>query len=432
MKKIYSYLYDLILFVAGVCLLPWMLYQITVKGKYRKNFWKRLGFGFPSIEKNGRPLIWIHAVSMGETKAISGLAELLRKELNNPIFIVSSVTETGHVEAKNSMPFADHFVYLPFDFKWIIKPIIKKATPNIVLLCETDFWFNFLNEAHAAGAFIAVVNGKLSERSLKRYQMMRNFPLFKLLNLFCVQNEVYQNRFSLLDIPTDAIKITGNLKCGIIPAKLNEAEKGEWRQKLGISQNDLVLTLGSTHNPEEKKLLTALAPLFSKHENLKILVVPRHPERFDTVADLMHQLKLPYGRYSTSSTNPENKVVLIDAMGILLKCYQLSDVAIVAGSFIEKVGGHNVLEPSFFGVPVLFGPHMHSQTDFASLTRDSGSGIQVTEQNVAQVVGDLLENRAKRVQIGAKGVQLTAELQGAKERTWMALEPYLEAYKRKN
>lgn len=430
MKKKCTFLYDLILFLAGICLLPWVLYQIVFKGKYRKNFWKRLGFGFPSIRKGGRPLVWIHAVSMGEAKAISGLAELLKKELNNPILIISSVTETGHAEARKSMSFADDFVYLPFDFKWIIKPIIQKVKPDFVLLCETDFWFNFLAEARNVGAFIAVVNGKLSEKSLTRYQMIGRFPLFEQLDLVCVQNETYQKRFSKLGISPEKIKVTGNLKCGVVPAKLNETEKEEWQKKFGLKPDHLVLTLGSTHNPEEKKLLTSLKPLLSKFENLKILIVPRHPERFDSVAELLKQLNLPFGRYSNASIQSSQRVALIDAMGVLLKCYQLSDVALVAGSFTEKVGGHNILEPAFFGVPVLFGPHMHSQTDFASLTKENGSGIQVNEENVAQVVSDLLENREKRIHLGAKGRQLTSELQGAKEKTWMALEPYLKAFRR--
>jgi len=430
MKKIYAFLYDTLLFMLGLVLLPWMAYQMLVKGKYRQNFLKRLGFRFPRIDKQGRQLLWIHAVSVGEAKAISGLAELLKKEPNAPILVISSVTETGHAEAKRCMPFAEHHVYLPFDFKWIIRPLMQKIAPDIVLLCETDFWFNFLNEAKNAGAFLALVNGKLSEKSLKRYQYIASFPLFSLIDLYCLQNALYLERFVDLKIPANKLVVTGNLKCGVIPPKLTESEIVEWKAKLGIYPNEQVMTLGSTHDPEEKKLLNSLKGLLNKSTALKILLVPRHPERFEAVAALLTKLQIPFARYSKPETFTKNtRLVLVDAMGVLLKCYQLSDVAIVAGSFTDKVGGHNVLEPSFYGVPVLFGPHMHSQIEFTQLSLESGAAIQVTETNVAEVVEDLLENELKRKRIGEKGIRLTSEIQGAKEKTWDALQPYVDSYK---
>ncbi|PJD93297.1 MAG: 3-deoxy-D-manno-octulosonic acid transferase [Parachlamydia sp.] len=430
MKKIYAFVYDTLLFILGLALLPWMGYQMLVKGKYRQNFLKRFGWHFPTIQKEGRPLVWIHAVSVGEAKAISGLAEILKKELNHPILVISSVTETGHAEAQRCMPFAEHHVYLPFDLKWIIRPIMRKIAPDLVLLCETDFWFNFLNEAKKTGAFLAVVNGKLSEKSLKRYQCISSFPLFSLIDLYCVQNGLYLERFADLNIPAKKLVVTGNLKCGVIPPKLSESEIREWRVKLGIQSNECVITLGSTHDPEEKKLLESLKGLLEKFAHLKILLVPRHPERFEAVAALLTKLQIPFARYSQPATsNSPARVVLVDAMGVLLKCYQLSDVAVVAGSFTDKVGGHNVLEPSFYGVPVLFGPHMYSQMEFAQLALESGAALQVTETNVAEKIEELLENEMKRKHIGEKGIRLTSEIQGAKEKTWGTLQPHVEQYK---
>ncbi|WP_237753927.1 3-deoxy-D-manno-octulosonic acid transferase [Parachlamydia acanthamoebae] len=394
--------------------------------KYRKSFWKRLGWGFPAIQKEQRTVIWMHAVSVGETKAIIGLARLFKERFSNSLLIISSITETGHEEAQRSLPFADHHVYLPFDFGWMIKPIIKRISPDIVILSETDFWFNFLHQAKQSGAFLSVVNGKLSERSLKRYQMLGSFSLFSLFDLFCLQNTQYQNRFSSLNIPLTKLSVTGNLKCGTMLPRLSEQEIVDWREKLGFSTQDLVLTIGSTHDPEERELLEQLQPLLQKFPQLKILLVPRHPERCEQVAQLLHQSDIPYERYSANASKEQARVLLVDAMGVLLKCYQLSDVAIVAGSFIEKVGGHHILEPSYYEVPVLFGPHMHSQREFEALCLEHGAGLQVNYEDIAHSVEMLLNDEALRKSIGKKGFQLMLELQGAHEVTFKTLQQHLK------
>ncbi|MBS4168432.1 3-deoxy-D-manno-octulosonic acid transferase [Parachlamydia sp. AcF125] len=430
MRKWYAILYECALAIAGVLALPWLFYQVVFKQKYRKSFWKRLGFGFPHIQKGQRPVIWMHAVSVGETKAIAGLAKLFKERFSNPILVISSITEMGHEEAKRSLPFADHHVYLPFDFSWIIRPIVKKISPDIMVVSETDFWFNFLHQAKQLGAFLALVNGKLSERSLKRYQRLRAFPLFSLFDLFCVQNRQYQNRFSALNIPTAKLAVTGNLKCGSMQPYLSEEEMVVWRNKLSLTAQDLVLTLGSTHEPEEQQVLERLQPLLHKFPKLKILLVPRHPERCPQVAQLLHQLEIPYARYSQASFNPCARVVLVDAMGVLLKCYQLSHLAVVAGSFTEKVGGHHILEPSYYKVPVLFGPYMHSQREFEALCLERGAGLQVNLETIAQTVERLLGQADLRQNMGEKGFRLMLELQGAHEMTFNLLQEQLKASER--
>ena len=166
MNRILSICYELILWIISLLALPKTLYSFFVHGKYRESLFFRLGFRCPLPKKLSKPSIWIHAVSMGETKAIGPLARELKQRFPDYFLIVSSTTETGHAEVKRSIPFADYFLYLPLDFRWLTTKVIKRANPKAVILCESDFWFNFLSQAKKQGAALIVVSGKMSERSI--------------------------------------------------------------------------------------------------------------------------------------------------------------------------------------------------------------------------------------------------------------------------
>ena len=167
---ILSFFYEIALWLLALIYLPKLIYDYFFRKKYNQSIARRLGFNFPLITKGKRSLVWVHAVSVGETKAISSLIKTIRNQLNNPIIVISSITETGHDEAKRSIQLADYHVYLPIDFRFIIRPIIKRAAPDLVILTETDFWYNFLKSAKDSGAVIALVNGKISERSFRRFK----------------------------------------------------------------------------------------------------------------------------------------------------------------------------------------------------------------------------------------------------------------------
>ena len=209
-----SIIYEFALWGLAAVAIPKMLYQLILRKKYRESLIKRFGFGFPKIDKNGRPLIWIHAVSVGESKAVAPLAKLLKSSPKKPILVISTITETGQAEAKRSIPEADFHVYLPFDFGMIINPIVRKVKPNMVILCETDFWYNFLKSSKKAGAITAVVNGKISLKSQNRFKKASFFTkkLFSIIDLFCIQSIHYKTRFQNLGIPFHKIAVTGNMK----------------------------------------------------------------------------------------------------------------------------------------------------------------------------------------------------------------------------
>ncbi len=407
--------------------LPKMLYQYLKHKKYAANFLLRMGRDFPVIQKNGRCLIWIHAVSLGETKVAATLVEKIRQETQDTLIVVSSVTETGHEEALKAIPQADYIVYLPFDFSWLIKPLVRQVQPDMVVVCESDFWYNFLSSAKENHASIVVVNGKISPRSQYRMEKFSWFAqhLFAPIDYFCVQNRHYAQRFQSVGIPANKIAVTGNMKFDGTTSVLSLEDLSTLKKKLGIQADDLVFVAGSTHDPEEKIVLAAYKQLASQFPNLKVLLVPRHPERFNEVAQLMEEWGLDYQRYTKLDSSRRSAIILIDAMGVLKHCYQLATVAFVGGSFTPKIGGHNILEPASYGVPVLFGPYMHQQPELVEWVAEYACGSQVEQDSWVSELQKLLSDPAKRKKQGEAGVKMMSELQGSVSKTWNCIKEFV-------
>jgi 3-deoxy-D-manno-octulosonic-acid transferase len=387
--------------------------------KYRGNFLRRLGFSFPKIEKGDRQLIWVHAVSLGETKAILPLIQRLKSEESPPLILLSTSTQTGFEEGRKHDRIVDYHVFLPFDFSYVIRPIVKQVAPDVLLLTETDFWYNFQDAAKKLGAKILLINGKISERSFNR---LAKFPflarrLLSPLDHFFVQGEVYRKRFAELSVAPSRLSVTGNIK---LDSSINLIDISQFKQQLKLDLQP-VLTLGSTHDPEEKIWCAALKKIWQEFPHLKVLLVPRHPERFDTVAKYLENEKIPFSRLSQKGTFQTSSILLVDAMGILRSCYQISTLTFVGGSLTPKVGGHNILEPSFYGKPVLFGPYMYSQPDLLELAKNFHAGLQITEETLVPTVQKLLKAPELASQIGRNGEQLINTSRGALEKTFSSL-----------
>ncbi len=409
---IFSLFYDLILLLIGLVALPKLLWQCFRLGKYRSSFKARFGLGLPPIENVD---IWIHTISVGETRAALPLFKELKKNYPQAKIIISNITETGHAEAKRSMKDADAHFFLPLDFSFIIKKAIKKFRPKLLILVESDFWYNLLKSTKKSGAKIALVNGKISERSFKRFMLLPFFrhPLFSLIDCFCLQSETYAERFLKMGIPQEKIHVTGNMKFDIPVKKLTLEEISTWKADLGITPEDRVIVIGSTHDPEEEWLLAALKEI----PKLKIILVPRHPERFSkirTMSDLAYSER--------AHKTGKERVILIDAMGHLNSLYQLADIAIVAGSFVTHIGGHNVFEPANFGIPVLFGPHMFTQTDLTTAVLTCGAGLQVTLETLPSTVKDLLSDPQKRQAMHLAGLKLADSSRGSSHKTFETIK----------
>ena len=421
-------LYEIILWIIALLAIPKAIYSFFAHKKYRQSLLPRLGIRYPVFQKHDLPSIWIHAVSVGETKAIVSIArELKRLFPKNPL-IISSVTETGYAEAKRSLPFADYHVYLPFDFNWIVSKIVKNALPGLVLLCESDFWYNFLYYSKKRGAALGLVNGKMSERSMRRFSFIPFFSkrLFGLFDVLCIQNNLYRDRLIGAGASPEKIVVTGNLKLDEDYPQLSNEEVIEWRKKLGIQRDQLVLTIGSTHAPEEQFFIQILKEIWKSKPELRVILVPRRPELFKDVAQLLERERLNWINFTDINRRTgKEQVILMDAMGLLRMCYQLSDFAIVGGSFTDRVGGHNILEPCWYGKPVLFGPHMHTQLELVDLMTQYGAGIQVSQDQLVPVLERWIERPSEGQEIGAQGIRLVKDLKGSTKRTLQALNPVL-------
>jgi 3-deoxy-D-manno-octulosonic-acid transferase len=414
------FLYDALLILGLILSSPMILWKMIKYKKYRHNFLDRLGFRRPSLSLKG-PCVWVHAVSLGETKAATALIKQIQKERPDLPIVFSSSTETGLQEGKKNLAMlAAHFL-LPLDFSWTMKALAKQINPQLLILVESDFWYNLISSVKT----VVLINGKISERSTRRFKFFSFFTkrIFSLFKLLCVQSDLYKKRFTSLGIPSHQIVSTGNLKLDQVIPVIN-LEKG--REQFGLTLQDRVITLGSTHHPEEEELLEALDPLFSQFPHLKILLVPRHPERFSSVTALLEKKGLPFARYSDPrflSQAKQAQVIFIDAMGLLETCYQLSEIAVVGGSFISHVGGHNIFEPVSVGVPVLFGPHMQAQKELVDLALSYKVGHQVTLLTLPQIVKSFLE--APPLSMHQRALELTKKMQGSTQRTWDNIRPFV-------
>ena len=415
--------YNLILGLLGLVALPKLLWQWFRFGKYRNTLLQRLGWQFPQIpSQKSTHVIWIHSVSVGETRAVIPFFQQLKKKHPDAAIYVSTTTGTGFLESKKSLPEADAHFLLPLDFSWVMHRLCNHLKPTMLILVESDFWYQLISQVKKRGVAVFLINGKISERSTKRFQLLSCFSkrLFSSIDHFCVQNEAFAKRFMQLGIPADKITVTGNLKLDIPVKSLTFPEKQTFKAQLKITDQDVVITIGSTHSPEEEWLLAALTHL--PIPTLKILIVPRHPERFASVAAHLKSQKIPFGSYSNrAELQGDERVILIDTMGELNHCYQIAKLAIVGGSFVDHVGGHNILEPVFFTTPVLFGPHMQAQEEFKNLALQSGAGLLVTLELLPKTVLSWLQDEKKRQQYIAGCHHLLTQVHGSTKRTLNAL-----------
>lgn len=435
-KRIFWHIiYEIGFLVLFFAYLPFILRDYFVKKKYQHSFKQRLGIDLPDLDKlSSKDCFWFHAVSLGETKAIVPLVKSLKEKYPLSGFIFSSITETGYAQAHQDLPFLDAHLYLPLDFLVYARIIAKKVRPKAVFISETDLWFNFLSQFKAFGAKIFIVNGKLSERSFSRFQSLEpiSSQLLELIDLYCLQGEVYRSRFEALGVPNEKMFITGNTKVDSLTHEPIESQIMALKSKLQLKQDQAVLVFGSTHDPEESLAIEVTQNLWKDFPDLKVLIVPRHPERFDHVASLLEKASVNFERFSKLSKVNQSSTpcVLVDAMGVLNDCYALAYAAVVCGTFTQKVGGHNLFEPLIFGVPCLFGPYTHTQQEAKDLIINYQAGTQCQDaKDLSQALRSLLLNPELKIKQGQKAQDLIKLSKGATDKTLSALENYFKEKK---
>jgi 3-deoxy-D-manno-octulosonic-acid transferase len=366
------------------------------------------------LKKEGEYRVWIHAVSLGETKAVKALVELIQKELPLSTIVFSTTTETGQKEAKTNLKAIKKTFFLPLDFSFLMKKIVQLIQPDLFILVETDFWFNLLQELKRNHAKIAVVNGKISTTSYKRFTKFKKFSkaLFNSVDQFCLQSDTDKLRFLDLGVSNEKIVVTGNMKFDIESVIKN-------REDLKFPRMRKLVTIASTHENEEAMILKELEKLDHDKE-LTFLIAPRHPERFNKISELLKKQNISFKTISEEGNGLE-KVVLVNQMGIMDECYAHSKAVIMGGSFVDYVGGHNIYEAARHGIPVLYGPHMHKQESIVNSLKKHQIGKQIPLNKLSETLENLLKAPPSQHSIEV----LKSEVEGATKRSWNLLKQML-------
>lgn len=408
--------------------LPGLLAQALVRGRYRQGLGERLG-RIPAEAWGlgpGRRPIWIHAVSVGEVLAATPLVRRLADSGRGPL-LLSTVTETGNGVARDRLgAWAAGICFFPFDLPGPVGRALDAAAPRLVILTETEIWPNFLAACAARRIPVALVNGRISDRSFRRYRLVRR-PLARALEaigLFGMQTERDADRIRALGAPADRVRVLGNLKFDAGTGGAEAPDGARLRRILGIEDGRPVLVAGSTHRGEEAVILDAFRRLRAEVPDLFLVLGPRHPERATEVGVLLRECGLPWRRRSEEPRWPVD-LLLLDTMGELSSLYALATVAFVGGSLVA-VGGHNILEPAAAGRPILFGPRMENFAEIAATFVAAGAAVQVgSAEEVAPALRDLLRRPERAEEMGVAAQALVARHRGATARTLAALEPYL-------
>lgn len=406
------------LLAAGPLWVPWVL----LSRRRRVNFLDRLGVRLDRIPPpSGRERIWVHGVSVGEILSAVPLVRLLRSRLPEAEILVSTVTVTGRETAEKVLgKDTDARFYFPFDVPGIVRRFLDRVRPDLVVVLETEIWPNFLGECAARGIPTAIVNGRISARSLRGYGRLR--PLFsrvlRCLAAIAVQTAEDARRFTSLGANPSAVTVTGNMKFDVAPPSADHSPLHDLllrEKKNGASW----LVAGSTHEGEEEAVLRAFGKGRAGNGSIRLLLAPRHPERFGTVEALCAREGFDVARKTRLSGDPGApvpSVILLDTVGELLSAYAAADLAFVGGSLAAK-GGHNILEPALYGVPTLIGPHMENFREIAEIFSDAGAVGRVRDAaELSDRISRWAADPSREEEMGVRARELLAAFRGATER----------------
>lgn len=415
-------LYDILLWVALAGIIPYHLYRSVSRGR-RAAFAERFGSlpreSVAALE--GKEIVWVHAVSVGETMAAKPLLKALRQRFPEKRIVLSSVTETGR-SIGEKLPEVNLCIYLPFDYRFAVRRVLQALRPSLIVIVETEIWPNFLRTAAGMGIPAVMVNGRISDRSFGRYMKLSWFfrPVLAQFTALCMQTGEDARRIIAIGADPARVHVTKNLKYDLPATVLSPEQLSLLKKEFRIPDTLLVLTAGSTHAGEEEMVIAAYRAILSAGHDCLLVLVPRHPERAGQVGELLKRQRIPFSLRSVLESRDEDfrggEVLLVDRVGELMKIYSLSDLVFVGGSLVPT-GGHNVLEPASLGVPVVFGPHMSNFREIAAMVLASEGGIQVLDgTELASVLEELLGDVERRTSMGRCGVALMDENRGATDR----------------
>ena len=424
------YLYNFLLTLLLIGTIPYFLFRSLLSKRFRKALPQRMGFFRSPSFKNP---IWVHAASVGEVFCSIPLLKKIKKEFPHSRIILTTMTSTGNETATSYLPETDQVLFVPIDHPLIIRRTIKKIQPSLLLIAETELWPNLLRSCGKKGIPIILFNGRISQRSFRRYLLFKFFfkECLQYISLFLMQTEEDQKRIIKIGGESQKTRAVGNLKFDQPFPSFTPETRNEIAKTLGLSGKENVLIAGSTHSGEEEILVTFFKELKKKDPNLLLILAPRHLERLEEVERILKKEALSWLRKTSlsigagRSDQEHPEVILLDTMGELMGIYSLGTLVFVGGSLVP-IGGHNPLEPLFFRKGVLFGPYMFHFSEISSRLIEAGGAIQVSKkEELFSQLKRLLSDEGARKELGEKGYQFLHKHQGATERMLKEIRPFL-------
>jgi 3-deoxy-D-manno-octulosonic-acid transferase len=431
------FFYNLALLAAVVACAPWWLWKMATTHKYREGLAERLGrvrrIKDQLKDQGDRPVLWLHAVSVGEVLAVSRLVGELDRAFPEFYLLISTTTRTGQELAWERFG-AGRVFYCPLDLPWAVQAYLNALKPRLLILAETEFWPNLLHGCFRRQIPVAVANARISDRSWPRYRLLKRLwqPILSRITCVLAQSETDAERLKAIGCLPQRVSVAGNLKFDVRAA----AEADATRMLKALARSLRLVVAGSTLEGEEAALLEAWPRLLAADPGLAMVLAPRHPERFAAVAALLEQSGIPWTKRSDWRSQPEGsikplrpgEIVLLDTIGELASVYSLAAVAFVGGSVIAA-GGHNPLEPAQFGVPIAIGPHY---ANFRAITEDllRHEALRITaREELAATLIELLQNLQAAEAMGERALQVFQQQAGATERSVEAIRELLAAAK---
>lgn len=423
------YLLNLFYLLLVLAALPWLVYAAIRKGKYRQGYVAKLLGRVPRRTSQGK-CVWLHAVSVGEVNLLAPLIREIRQRRPDWECVVSTTTITGMALAKKKYAGLTVF-YCPLDFSWAVRAAVRRVRPDLLVLAELELWPNLVRAARRGGAKVAVVNGRLSEHSFRGYRWIRPVVAGVLgqIDLVAAQDETYAGRFRALGARSESVRVTGSMKYDGAQTDRHNPSTRRLKELAGFAADDLVLLAGSTQQPEEAIALDVYRRLSPAWPRLRLVLVPRHPERFEAVAKLLDESGIPWQRRTQLDDcrpDPAKRVLLVDVVGELGAWWGTAQIAFVGGSMGNR-GGQNMIEPAAYGAAVSFGPNTRNFRDVVAAMLGRNAAVVVRDRDgLTEFVRRCLQQPDYAAALGSRAKDLVAEQLGATGRTFELLAELLK------
>ncbi|MBF0107705.1 MAG: 3-deoxy-D-manno-octulosonic acid transferase [Magnetococcales bacterium] len=420
------HLYAITLFLIIIITLPLWVWRYWTTPKYRGTILERLGMNIE--QRDNAPRIWIHAVSVGETLAAQELIATLKKTHPDIELVLSTVTRTGRQVALEKIPHLAKIFHLPIDLPSITHRVMRRIRPTLLLILETELWPGLFAAAARNQVPIVIVNGRISPRSHANYRKARFFMSRFLapVRLFIMQSDLDAERLASIGAPRPRIRVSGNIKYdqALIPPSAEAL--AELERRLGPTTTDPCLLAASTHPGEEEIILKVYRRLLERHPTLRLIIVPRHPERAEQVGQLIHDHGLTVQTLSQADGSWAGHVLLVDRVGWLTRLYRLARLVYVGGSLIPH-GGQNMLEAAAWSLPTAFGPHTFNFKDVSRLLLEARGAFQVKDaEDLHAIFSRWLEEPETHETMGRAARRVVEANAGALRRTLAEIDAILE------